>query len=751
MLIFFLFCGCKNATEAPVHVVNNKSYGVIDGVFRNRFWHYYERGVSYAEGRFFQEALADFDKAIALRPEDQRRARTYGMHFIDYFPNREKGIVLLEMERPEDAKQNLEKSLIQFPSAKAAFYIDRIREKLLKNNNIVNRDKSTPSSPLIELRVTPAVAGNGMATDEIWTKEDPVILNGEINDVHYVSELLINSDEIFLGHASEHVSLNHPLTLEQGHHELHVHAKNLMGLESDKAIVIHVDREGPVIVIESMTRNPKENEILVSALLCDEAGIAGLTVKRDDGSDQTIPYQDLPYNGHALMGTTKNKSLNKTGHDRDFHIKGINSEAGADSYRLDRYIQIKLHDSTGHIVIKAFDRLDNETVARVSVTPRKINSKTENRSLSKTKAVLVADAGVFINTGVLADSGGLTGSGSSMAGLVKEFFQSASEDKSPPVLSIPDWEEPQSVYLDKVYLDGEALDDQSIKSITVEGVEKFRQPTDKQSAISHLFFNHMLRLKPGENRITVSATDEQGNTSTRVLTITRVVAEAFQLKNRLSLLVLPFENRGEVPESASGFQDNVLGNLVEQNRFNMIERAKLDAILEEQKLSSEAIFDQTNAIQIGKLLSARSILTGTILATRNGLEIATRMVDTETSEIIAAKDVYGESMELPAIRDLAQGLAVKLHLEFPLVSGMVVQNKDDALIVDLGQGVLKLNRRVIVFREEPVVHPVTGKTLGSDNTILGYAKVNQVMEDISRVTIISSGTSAKALDKIITE
>jgi len=267
----------------------------------------------------------------------------------------------------------------------------------------------------------------------------------------------------------------------------------------------------------------------------------------------------------------------------------------------------------------------------------------------------------------------------------------------------------------------------------------------------HLFFNHLVRLKPGENKIAVSATDEQGNIVNRELTIIRNIAEAFQSENRLSLSVMPFEKKGQIPESDLGFQDNIIDGLVEQNRFNMVERAKLDAILQEQKLSSEAVFDQINAIKIGKLVAARSILTGTIVATRKGLEIAARMVDTETSEILASEDVYGESMELSAIRELAQGLAVKFHQEFPLVGGMVVQNKNGALMLDLGQSVLKPNRRVIVFREEPVVHPVTGKTLGMDNTILGYAQVNQVMDSMSKANMVSPENSAKALDKVITE
>ena len=738
LFIFLILFGCSTKTESPVYVVNGKSYGVIDGVFRNRFWHYYERGVSYSEGGFFKEALADFDQAIALRSEDQRRARTYGMHFVDYFPNREKGIALLEMERLEEAKQSLEKSLSQFPSSKANFYLDRIRERFLKSSKSA---KSYPQIVLtapvnnIALNGVDIDAGrpgevpvNSMVSNEVWTKDDPVVLRGEINDTGYVSEIFINDSKVFQEHASQNIKLNQSITLEQGQHKLNIRAKNLMGLESSKSINLHVDREGPMLVVESITDNPTGNEILISAALHDEAGIAKFGVRKENGGEKIIPYE-LSNEAEPYKTQSYKKHKNKS------HNFQENQK------QTEQHFKVKLPNNTGQIVVTASDLLDNQTIAKISIKPQNIIRKRKNISWLNSRGILVADAGSLMNTGTLADAG-------SVKGLVKGLFDNEPEDKSPPVLSIPDWEEPQTVYLEKVYLDGEVTDDHQIKSITINGVEKLKS---NEISPAHLFFNHLVRLKPGENKIAVSAADKSGNTVNRELTIIRKIADVFQIDKRLSLSVLPFESKGEVPESALGFQDNIIDGLVEQNRFNMVERAKLDAILAEQKLTQEAVFDQSNAIKIGKLMAARSILTGTIVATRKGLEIAARMVDTETSEILASKDVYGESMELPAIRELAQGLAVKFHQDFPLVSGIVVQNKGGALMLDLGQSVLKPNRRVIVFREEPVVHPVTGKSLGMDNTILGYAQVNQVMTDISKATMVSADNPAKALDKVITE
>ncbi len=52
-----------------------------------------------ADDRQWTQALADFSAAIDQRDGDQRMARTYGMHFIDYFPSRELGILYFENGR----------------------------------------------------------------------------------------------------------------------------------------------------------------------------------------------------------------------------------------------------------------------------------------------------------------------------------------------------------------------------------------------------------------------------------------------------------------------------------------------------------------------------------------------------------------------------------------------------------------------------------------------------------------------------
>jgi hypothetical protein len=196
----------------------------------------------------------------------------------------------------------------------------------------------------------------------------------------------------------------------------------------------------------------------------------------------------------------------------------------------------------------------------------------------------------------------------------------------------------------------------------------------------------------------------------------------------------------------------LVDSLVNQNRFRVVERAKLDVILKEQQLSSTELIDKSTALRLGKLAAAQGIVTGSIVETGTGTEIAARLVDTETSEILASEDVYDEVKGAAGLKGLAEGMAAKFHRAFPLLDGLVLQQRGDAIFTDLGQDKVKLNRRLIVFKEEPLKHPVTGKVLGSDNVVVGRARVSQVMPEMSKANLLDGKPeTVKPQDRVITE
>ncbi len=180
----------------------------------------------------------------------------------------------------------------------------------------------------------------------------------------------------------------------------------------------------------------------------------------------------------------------------------------------------------------------------------------------------------------------------------------------------------------------------------------------------------------------------------------------------------------------------------------------MEEVLSELRLSQTELADTRTAMRIGKIVIADVILTGAIYESKNHVEIFTRLIDTETASIMAAKDVFGEDKSLPGINRLMDALALKYKQSFPFLVGVVIKREGNILITDLGEDkTIKRYMRLIIFREgEEIVHPMTGKTLSSEPIELGEAKVENVYKEFSRALIRKGNPKKiKIKDKAVTK
>lgn len=635
------------------YIKDGKEYGKVRGAFRHKWWNYYERGLSFADGRFFNEAMVDLKEAVKMRGTDQRMARTYGMHFVDYFPHREIGILHYETGDFEMAEKELKLSISQFPSAKARYYLDRVRKEL------ISKHAAKPVPPKLSLDIS---------SSEIWLRDDPIIVSGSAADDSFVSSLSVGGRPVFMEGARKRLTFREELALPQGRHTIDIRATNLMGKTAEKTIIVHVDREGPQVTLS--TASDGSGSIQVIGTVYDESQVVSLRI---NNADEAIKKA-------AEVKFTK-----------------------------------KLPSTVKTLSLIAEDRLGNRTTADV-----------------------------MLSSGVGSQAGMVT------AGLSSDRLASrllaAVEDKAGPHIQLKDWSDSQEVYLEKIYLEGQIRDESAVVGIKVNQVPILRQKGQL------VYFNHLIELKEGENLIGIETVDEAGNVSKKDVKVIRKVPEALQLAERMRVSVLPFDQKGEISPASLSYQENLTDSLVNQNRFQVVERDKLDLVLQEQKLSRTDLIDKSTAIRLGKLVATQAVITGSITESRTGIEIVGRMIDTETSQILATEDVYDEVKDLKATRQLSEGMAIKFHREFPLLGGIVLIRKGNDVFTDLGNDKIALHRRLIIYREDKIVHPVTGKVLGADAVILGHAQVTQVLPDMSKAEIVSGKPDdIKKMDLIITE
>ncbi len=661
LLLIFPLVTSVSCSNSQALIRDGKEYGKVKGAFRNRWWNYYERGLSYLEGRFYKEAREDFENAIKQRPEDKRMARTYGMHFIDYFPNREMGLAYYLAGDYEKAKKNLDLSNEQQPSAKARYYLDKIRKQLFEQQGL------SVSVPEIKA---------DLPGDVLWTRDDPIMISGTVTDDQYVSEITVSGKNCYIEASSQKVSFKEELNLGQGKHILEITARNLLGGQARQERVIHVDRQGPVITLEPYPTDTKTRNY-IKGYLYDESGRISLSV-----NGAAFPTED--------------------GEEVSFNIP-VNPE-------------------DNKIILLARDRAGNETRAQIDL--KNISARKEYTRLAWLDSPqIISDAGFSIGSLL------------------------SKKDKEAPLITLPDWAEEQTVFLDRIYLEGEVRDESEIVDLRVNGTPVLHRESPM------IFFNQLINLKEGKNLIQITAKDKKGNIAKKTICINREVPNVLKLASRLSLAIFPFEIKGTKNDIAQLYRELFFVKLMDQNRFRILEREKLDVILREQKISGSGIVDQNTAIEVGKLMAAQTSLVGTIIETNIGLEIVARLIDNETSEILAVKDVYDETEDKNALSTMAEGLAIKFCREFPLVEGIIVKKKKDVFFTDLGNGKIRQNRRLIIYRTEPIYNPKTGKFLGNDPEIIGFGRVFQVMDNMSKGDFLKglNADAVKDTDKVMSQ
>lgn len=106
LLILLLFCSQLNAG--------------------GKWYNDYEDGIKLMEQEQWAAAILKFKNALTVKSNDTSKIKTYGMHFIEYYPHREIGICLYELKEHAKAEQQLQLSLRQSYSARAMEYLQKI-------------------------------------------------------------------------------------------------------------------------------------------------------------------------------------------------------------------------------------------------------------------------------------------------------------------------------------------------------------------------------------------------------------------------------------------------------------------------------------------------------------------------------------------------------------------------------------------------------------------------------------------------
>lgn len=668
-------------------------------LYRGKWWNYYVRGRWYAEGGYYDEAARDFKKAISLRSEDARTARSYGLHFWEYFAHRELGIVYYNQEKYEEAKEELESSLSTADSARAKFYLNKTNEAILK---ITKGDLVPP-----HIKVTSHTDGEFVNT--------PIVkLKGIATDDTYVSSVNIQGKRLFIELAEKSLGFSEDLSLRAGENAISLWVSDLAGKITQQDLRLILDMRPPILYLDDIQihRRNGRHVAMVRGTIMDDHGVKGIIINDMEvplpsGKEVDFEQEVVLKDGYKISFKAVDKAGNETKGGQELDIKAsLWPHDMMDNYRYAYY-------STNKPVRVVASKLDRGTV-RTLLASQDVNASISTPGASQSE------------------------SDKDKEGIGPNERQVATRDTIPPVVRTD--VKPAVLYEANLFFSGNAHDDSGISRLFVN-----QNPLDIRPG-KNVFFNQLLTLNEGENVITVKAVDTSGNeTQLPPVKITKKTLELLETDARYTIALLPLRVFTEQGVPAETLYSLLLKAFDEEpKRFNFVERdrAKLMEILNEQKISSTELTSPDTAIKVGKIRAAEGMLFGSVEEDTKGINITLRLVDTETTQVLANADVYDEDKNLKNLEWLMHGLSLKIKQQFPMVEGNVVYVSGNGFHINAGAASgIGVGMKLLLFREIKEEGFVLKEPLGI------IARVSQVQPETSFAKIISSKEAGKVEKK----
>ena len=154
----------------------------------------------------------------------------------------------------------------------------------------------------------------------------------------------------------------------------------------------------------------------------------------------------------------------------------------------------------------------------------------------------------------------------------------------------------------------------------------------------------------------------------RILLLTLLCA--FQLLGADRIAVFDFQGEGVSSNETKTFTDRVRNALVGYSQFDVMEREKFEAIMAEQKIQLSGICAEDCIVEVGQVAGVQYMVSGDVRKLRNTLFVAGRIIDVETSKLLASRDLTVPEDNIQALLAAAPVLADALIQQFIEKKGM---------------------------------------------------------------------------------
>jgi TolB-like protein len=183
-----------------------------------------------------------------------------------------------------------------------------------------------------------------------------------------------------------------------------------------------------------------------------------------------------------------------------------------------------------------------------------------------------------------------------------------------------------------------------------------------------------IRVRPGDDyflAISLSKGDPEQTEETTTATSSALVnmppKPSIPKNERLKIAVMEFQalnNKTGSNNLGSMIAEMFTTEVVNSESFRIVEREHLKKVLKELEVGQSGIIDTTEAQEIGKMLGADAIITGSVMKIQENLRVDSRIIEVKTGLIVSAESrMCRENLnELSqAIKHMTNGLAATFY------------------------------------------------------------------------------------------
>jgi len=198
-----------------------------------------------------------------------------------------------------------------------------------------------------------------------------------------------------------------------------------------------------------------------------------------------------------------------------------------------------------------------------------------------------------------------------------------------------------------------------------------------------------------------------------------------QALDKMSIAVMDLEPQGVDRTIAQTLSEIMRTELLNTGRFEVLERAQMDRLIEEMKLQQTGLTDAQDAAELGKMLNVEKLIIGSVGQMGNTYQVNVRLVDVgrAVTEVAERSECPAREENLPqVITDLIHKIALKIPIR-----GAIVKVEGDQIYINIGEthGIHSgLTLRVV--RKGEQVTDLEGNVLGTTETNIGVILIEQV-------------------------